>query len=112
VDGSPSVIPAPSRDPAAVHLEGERIIRGHWMSRSPAPQTWRCWIPVTSTEMTKEGVAGGRPFSADPDDEGSRRSFTTSAGPASPGRLLVYPRRDGASVGTGLGEGDEEGLSG
>ncbi len=54
--------------------------------------------------------AGGRPFSADPDDEDLRRFLTTSAGPASPGRLLVYPRRDGRSVGTGLGEGDAEGV--
>ena len=54
-------------------------------------------------------LAGGRPFSADPDDEGSRRPFTTSAGPASPGRLLVYPQRDGDSVGMGLGGGDEGG---
>ena len=61
--------------------------------------------------MTEEGVAGGRPFSADPDDEGSRRPSTTSAGPSfgPPGRLLVYPRRDGGSVGMGLGEGDVEG---
>ncbi|CCF21658.1 protein of unknown function [Pseudorhizobium banfieldiae] len=43
-------------------------------------------------------VAGGRPFSADPDGEGARRPSTTSAGPTSPGRLLVYPRRDGLSL--------------
>ena len=54
-------------------------------------------------------LAGGRPFSADPDDEGSRRPSTTGAGPASPGRLPVYPRRDGGSMGTGSGEGDGRG---
>jgi len=59
--------------------------------------------------MTGGGVAGGRPFSADPDDEDLRRFPTTSAGPSfgPPGRLLVYPRRDGGNMGTGLGGGDE-----
>ena len=37
-------------------------------------------------------VAGGKPLSADPGDEVLRLALTASAGPASPGRLLVYPK--------------------
>ena len=39
-------------------------------------------------------IAGGRPFSADPFDEGLRPSRTESADPASLPRLAVYPRPD------------------
>ncbi|KGD87474.1 hypothetical protein JL39_24810 [Rhizobium sp. YS-1r] len=45
-------------------------------------------------------VAGGRPFSADPDDEVLRLTLTARASPASPERLPVYPMRDGEIVGT------------
>jgi hypothetical protein len=49
----------------------------------------------------------GDQFHTDPDDEGSRRPFTTGAGPASPERLLVYPWRNGEIVGRGFGGVDE-----
>ncbi len=54
-------------------------------------------------------VAGGRPFSADP-DRGALRPFPTArADPASPQRLAVYPRRDGWIVGTDPGGGENRG---
>jgi len=43
-------------------------------------------------------VAGGEPFSANPDDEVLRLTLTTRAGSASPGRLPVYPMRNAASM--------------
>src|SRR5690606_20297865 len=55
-------------------------------------------------------VAGGRPFSANPDDGDLRRFSITSAGPASPARLPVYPWRNGEIIGTGFGVGDEGGV--
>jgi len=52
-------------------------------------------------------VAGGRPFSTDPDDEVSRPTLTARAGPASLARLPVYPMRDGGIVGMRRESGDE-----
>ena len=56
-------------------------------------------------------VARGEPVSANPADEDLRRFSTTSAGSNSPGRLPVYPRWNGAIVGTCLGSGDETGVN-
>ncbi len=52
------VIPALSRDPAAVRPRGERApCRLHAFEESSAPPTRRGWIPVTSTGMTEEKLA-------------------------------------------------------
>ncbi len=50
-------------------------------------------------------VARGRPFSADPGERLSRPSSSPGAGSASPQRLVVYPRRNGVSLGRGEGVG-------
>ena len=50
-------------------------------------------------------VAGGRPVSADPGGRFSRPSPSPGAGPASPQRLVVYPRRDGNIVRQRAGTG-------
>ncbi len=57
-------------------------------------------------------VAGGRPVCADPDREILRLSLTTRAGPASPARLPVYPRRDEEIVGMRHEDGDFAGKRG
>jgi hypothetical protein len=44
---------------------------------------------------------------AHPKDEVLRPPLTLRAGPASPERLLVYPLRDGAIVGQGMGGEDD-----
>ena len=54
-------------------------------------------------------VAGGKPFSANPEREVLRLPLTPRAGPTSPERLPVYPMWDGEIVGTGLRGGDEGG---
>lgn len=46
-------------------------------------------------------MAGGRAFSADPDEEVLRLALNGSAGSASPERLSVYPMGGGKSVGMG-----------
>ena len=50
-------------------------------------------------------VARGRPFSADPGERLSRPSSSPGAGPASPQRLVVYPRRNEVSLGGWKGAG-------
>jgi hypothetical protein len=72
---------------------GETIGQGHHVCRtgtSGAPFGHQ--KRVASRNLSRfPRVAGGRPFSADPDDEALRLLFTTSAGPASSARLPMYP---------------------
>ena len=56
-------------------------------------------------------VARGRPFSADPGERLSRPSSSPGAGPASPQRLVVYPRRNGISLAPVCGGGEDWGGS-
>ena len=53
-------------------------------------------------------IAGGEPFSADPGDEVLRLTPNARADPASPRRLAVCPRPNGAIVGSGCGGGMRE----
>ena len=114
--GSPSVIPALSRDPAAVGRHGERTIRGHWTSRSPAPQTRRYWIPVTDPRIKSGDRNDGRRESPEGDHfprTPMMRTYVVPSPPApappSQDACWCIRGRNGGSVGTGLGGGDEEG---
>ncbi|CDZ55923.1 Hypothetical protein NGAL_HAMBI2566_04690 [Neorhizobium galegae bv. orientalis] len=88
----------PSGQPPCVpHRHVRRALSGFKRRRlGPLPSS----LPV---------VAGGRPFSANPNAKVLRLALDVRAGPASPARLPVYPRRNEGIVGTGWEGGDERG---
>jgi len=87
---------ARSRHPPMPHRHARRLMMGYEGQVGP-------------TASRSPHIAGGEPFSADPDDEVLRLTVNARAGPASPQRHAVYPRRNGAIVGTGREGGDERG---
>ena len=84
----------PRRPPCVPHRHARRALSG-FKRRGSGPK------PRASPR-----VAGGRPFSANPEDGDLRRFSTTGAGPTSPARLPVYPRAERGDYGHGFAGGE------